>query len=1021
MSPDLPPDFAVRIKQLRGRLDLSQAALAGQLRVARQTVLRWERSGARPAVLAWQRFLQLEDVQARGGVSLADSLQPAEIGYGTHRAPSTDASPAPLRHSTPDTRYPLGNVPAQLSSFVGRARELAELEPLVRRARLLTLTGAGGSGKTRLALEVAAQVAGIGSRASGLVAGAVESEHPGRVNGPSAATETGANRLRASSRSSSDAPRQRPETRDPRPPSTTPDTRYPMPAFSDGVWLVELAALSDPALVPQAVAAALQVREESGRALVDTLTDFLQPRHLLLVIDNCEHLIEACARFIESYLRSCPRLHVLATSRETLGLAGEAGWRVPTLSIPGGSQPTTLDQLLLSESAQLFIERAHAIDPGFTVSTSNVAAIAQICRRLDGLPLAIELAAARIRVLTVEQIAERLDDCFRVLTHGSRTATPRQQTLRGAIDWSYALLSEAERALFNQLSVFAGGFSLDAAVAIHPIPSVLDLLERLVEKSLVLAEPLGGEQRYRLLEPLRQYAAEHMQESGMAPVVRQAHATYYLDLVEETVPGLFGPEQVIRLELLEREHENLRAAMGWSLKSSEWDLLLRLAGALWRFWYLHGHLTEGRSWLEHALQSSPTALPRSRALALVGAGILAWLLGDVEDTVVLHEQALQLCRAICDRRGQATALNMLGLVARLRRDYELATTCCTEALALSSQVEDTWSKAFSLYLLGEVAYFQGDAARPIPLWEESLSLFRGCGDRWGIAFSLVNLGNAARYRGDYDQASARFGESLELSRQLGNNAGIAYALFNLGEVARDRGDDEHATKLCEQSLHLQRMLADLPAVARSLNSQAGAELHLGNIERAAALSRESLQLAQHLHDDRVLAWCLEGAAELASARHQPECAARLHGAATALRDLIGAVLPSARRADSEALRKRLRAALGEARFSRAWTIGRALPLEQAIAVAMQAGAEGAQTEAPAEASALVAPSAYPDGLTARQVEVMRLIAAGRSNQEIAEELVVSVRTVEHHLTSIYTKIGARRKADAAAYALRHHL
>ena len=418
---------------------------------------------------------------------------------------------------------PPNNLPLELSSFVGREKELAEVRRLLESSRLLTLTGSGGCGKTRLALAAGELVEG----------------------------------------------------------------------FEDGVWVVDLAPLADPSLVPQAVASTLGVREQPGRLPTGTLSDYLGSKKVLLILDNCEHLVGACAELAEALLRSCPGLGVLATSREALGITGEVAWPVPALSLPDVRRLPDIESLLHYESAPLFVERAAAVRPTFALTEQNAVAVAQICYRLDGIPLAIELAAARAKVLSVEQIAERLDDCFRLLAAGGRTAMPRHRTLHATMDWSHELLPDEERALFRRLSVFAGGFSLEAAESVCAgedleRDDVLELLSHLVDKSLVVTSDRDGETRYRLLETIRQYTREKLSESGEAGQVREWHAGYYLALAEAAEPELKGERQVAWLERFERDHDNLRAAMRWLLERGESEKAARLGWALWLFWWIRG-------------------------------------------------------------------------------------------------------------------------------------------------------------------------------------------------------------------------------------------------------------------------------------------------------------------------------------------------------------------------------------------------------------------------------------------------
>jgi predicted ATPase/DNA-binding CsgD family transcriptional regulator len=938
------------------------------------------------------------------------------------------------------------NLPIPLTSFIGRTQELRDLACLLQSVRLLTLIGPGGAGKTRLATEVGSRVSGIGGLAS------------------------------------NDA-------------LSTPVSRLLTRPFADGVWLVELAGLRDPALVPRAVAVPLGVREIADRSAVESLIDALRAKQLLLILDNCEHLVSACAHLTELLLQQCPELHILATSRQALGVGGERLWRVPPLSLPrglatrdrvgrgaehsglDGSSPLAQAPVLppeagligsplsspesFGEAVQLFVDRATLHSGQFALTEANVDAVGQICGRLDGLPLAIELAASWISLLPPAEIAARLEDRFRLLVGGHRTSPLRQQTLRAAVDWSYDLLSECEQRLFNRLSVFAGSFGLGA---VEWVGGELTLLRGLVEKSLIISEIAGAEARFRLLETLREYGRERLRRAGEAELVRDRHAAYYLAVAETASHALFGHEQGAWLERLEGEHDNLRAARRWFAEQGEHENELRLVAALWRFWYLRGHLREGQTNLEAALQRGVNASPSAKAKALNGAGILAWFLGEVSRAAVLHAEALPLCRAAGDRRELALCLNMQGLVARTRGELARAAALCLEARAICEVLDDSWGIAFSHYLLGEIAYFRADHQQAVDLWLHALALFRECGDLWGIAYASINLGNAHRFFGDLDQARTRFEEGLEICRTMGDPWGIAYSLASLGEVRRDRGEYPQAMLLSEESLARRRELGDQIGIARSLDTLAGLALRLGDPQRAEQLLREGLQAYAALQYQRGIARCLGGFVELAMARGEFDRAARLAGAAETLRTAISVRLSAA---DAQAHERRvgsLRKELGDAALNAALEEGRALDADAAVAFALSApagltprppslemnderkgetdGAEGAgariptpwlpslkrtgraaeSEQTPARDGANLSPQSSAlgprGGLTTRELEVLALIAAGCSNKEIARQLWVSLRTVEHHITSIYSKIGARSKADATAYYLR---
>jgi non-specific serine/threonine protein kinase len=603
------------------------------------------------------------------------------------------------------------NLPIPLTSFIGRTRELAMVKHLLDPsgtlrenpkdlpARLLTLTGVGGCGKTRLAIQVA--------RSDDL-------------------------------------------------------SRY----YADGVWWVELTAVSDASLVPHMVRKVLGIGETLNIEVLDLLVNHLRDKSLLLVLDNCEHLVTVCAQLAETILSHCPAVQILATSREALGIGGEVAWLVPSLSLPIEDVIPSPEALLQWEGIRLFVERARTMRADFAIMPTNANAVAQVCRQLDGMPLAIELAAARTKTLSVEQIAARLDDRFHLLTLGSRMALPRQQTLRATIDWSYELLSDAERVLSRRLSVFAGGWTLEAAetvcgdnVGAIQSPSsgdesplqpmdILDLLTQLVNKSLVLTEERDGETRYRMLETIRQYGREKLEAAGEGEQVQARHLNACLQFAEAVEPKLYGPEQVQWLKRVESDHDNLRAALGWALAQGESAAMLRLSGALGRFWRLRGYWNEGREWLQQALASSRCAADMSEmssdyrsgyAKASHAAGALASLQGDPAAAQAFFEESLALFRELGDKRGIASSLIQLGVVARIQGDDAAARALLEEGLALSCEVGDKGEMAWSLGSLGGVAFDQGDYALAQARFEESLALSRELRDQKGIAMILNNL------------------------------------------------------------------------------------------------------------------------------------------------------------------------------------------------------------------------------------------------------------------------------------------
>lgn len=775
-------------------------------------------------------------------------------------------------------------------------------------ANLLTLTGPGGCGKTRLALEAAHEVIGNSEQRAARLP--IPARSP-----PAEETEGGFTLV-------------------PRPSSYS----HPYP---DGVCFVELAALSDSSFVPQSVMSALGLREQPARSPVQTLISFLASRRVLLLLDNCEHLIDACAKLVETLMRTCPGLSVLATSREPLGILGETIWTVPSLSLPLPWETLTVDRLLRSEAVQLFAQRCQEIQPDFCVAEQNMAAVAQICRRLDGIPLALELAAPRVKLLSVEQLAARLDDRFRLLVGGSRTALPRQQTLRATVDWSYALLSEAEQLLFNRLAVFTGSFELEAAEQIAgslswvigtQVPDILDPLTHLAEKSLVLVERQSGATRFRLLETLRQYGWERLQEQDETDAIQQRHAEYYLALAEAAEPQLTGPEQKAWLERFGQEHDNLRAALVWM--EGRPDLRLRLVAAIWRFWYVRGHLVEGRSWLDRALAPSSNMDPQARARALFAAAGLAWAQSDHQQAIAFGLESQRLCRDLGDKRGVAHAFDVLGLVAEDRGEWGASAAYYNEGLALYRELGDAWGIALLLNNLGVVALDQADYARATGLFEESFTLRRQLEDKQGMAFTLHQLGRAAQVQDQHARAQVLQEESLALFRDLDDRRGIAMALKGLGDVAQSQGARARARELYEESLPLWRKVGNQRGIAECLFALGSLSGDEGDHERAAGLHRESLALRRDLGDKLGIIESIESLARVSMLRARPESSARLAAAAESLREVLSAPLPPASRAHHDQTVGALHSMLGETAFAAAWAAGRAMSLEQAVDVAL---------------------------------------------------------------------------------------
>jgi len=768
------------------------------------------------------------------------------------------------------------NLPIQLTSFIGREREIREIKHQLTgdggqgadnrspspTPRLLTLTGTGGSGKTRLSLQVAADV---------------------------------------------------------------------IDEFDKGAWLVELAPLADASLVPNAVMNALGLREEAGRAPLEVLADFLRAKKLLLVLDNCEHLIVACAQLAHHLLTQCPNLKILATSREALGIAGEGTYQVPPLGIPDDGRPFVPQGRLPADDAytaritqydavRLFIERAISVQQNFSVTNANAPAVAQICFRLDGIPLALELAAARIKLFSPEQIAARLDDRFRLLTGGSRTALPRQQTLRAAIEWSYSLLSEQERILFRRLAVFAGGWTFEAAEQVcggqwavesgqwtvesgqslntDPlITDVLDTLAHLVDKSLVTTEARGDETRYRMLETIREFALEKLGEAGENETTRDRYLQFFLKLAEDAEPYLLRSDTVEWHDRIEADLDNLRATLDWCQKTALGaETELRLVSALGNFWLDRDSLVEGRARIS-------AALGRARAFegtALYAKGLCsaAWLAsfqGDFPAARSFADESLAIFRDLGDKQGIAEVLNILGVVAIDSKNYATA----------------------------------------IPLLDEALQFRRELDDRRAITGLLTNLGWAAFGLGDYAQAKSQLEEALALAADERNSGRVAECLNGLAEVALREGRLETASELIQASLAIRKAIGHKWGIGVSFGVWGWIALLEHDWEAADARLKDSVAVRTEIGDSGGLVWCLEKFAQVALGNGNREKAAQIFGAAASIRAAMGSSIDPFDEPEYKRDLETLRVELGEEKFSAAWDAGSKLTMEQAMELALR--------------------------------------------------------------------------------------
>jgi predicted ATPase/class 3 adenylate cyclase len=776
---------------------------------------------------------------------------------------------APLK--TLDSRS--DSLPVQPTQLIGREQEVATIGQLLRReeVRLVTLTGPGGTGKTRLGIQVASELRDV---------------------------------------------------------------------FVEGVFFISLAPINDPMLVMPTIAQALGIRDRAEQPLSARLAEVLYQRRVLLLLDNFEQVVGAASQ-VADLLTSCPSLKVLITSREVLHVRAEHEFAVPPLELPDPAHIPELAALARAPSVALFLQRAQAVKPEFQLTTSNAGAVAEICVRLDGLPLAIELAAARMKLLSPQALLARLGRRLAMLTGGARDVPTRQQTLRNTIEWSYQLLNTWEQRLFRRLSIFAGGCTLQAAEAVCTAPDegvgrVLDGVASLVDKSLLQQMEQTGEAseepRLLMLETIREYGLEALTASGEGAVARQAHADHFLLLAEEAVPALDGPLLTSWLDRLEQEHDNLRAALHWFLEAGQAVMALRLCSALERFWVVRGYRNEGLTFLERALGGSAGVAPSVRAKALLAAARLSFMQSDYDRGKALAQESLALFRELGDKRGIALSLNRLGIAAWRQADFPTARVLMEEDLALYKELGNPDRIAWSLFALGLLNIKQGEYIRASALFEEGLALFRGLDNKRGIAASLTQMAAALFVsQGDQMMVYPLLAQGLLLDREVGDKEGMAVSSLLLGSVALKQGDVATARTRVEEGLLLYREMGYREGIAEALSLLGKVEAARGDLAFARTLYEESLTMARELGQRELIATGLEGLARAIAAQGDPAQAARLWGMAEALREAIGAPLHPVERADYEPAVAAVRGHLGEEAFVSAWAEGRTMTAEQVLA------------------------------------------------------------------------------------------
>ena len=855
--------FGEWLRRQRSGRGLKQEQLAHQIGCATVTLRKIESEERRPSAQIIERLAEIFEVPKNERTNF---LKYARGDWTKAPGESVVETPWSISASTPKPR---NNLPAQLTTFIGREKEIEEVQEKLSNHRLVTLTGSGGTGKTRLSLKVA-----------------------------------------------EDLLRQ-----------------------FEYIWFVELAPITDSNDIPQTILSALGLSEQQGRTTLELISDYLQDKNTLIILDNCEHLIEVSAKISYTLLNSAPALKILVSSREALGVKGELIWHVPSLSLPDTNHLPEFNQLTEYEAIRLFTERATLVQPNFTVTKENAPSIAQICSHLDGIPLAIELAAARIKALSVEQIAKRLDNRFRLLTGGSRTALPRHQTLRATIDWSYDLLTEPERALLRHLTVFSGGWTLEAAEVVCSQDGsgfdTLDLLMQLVGKSLVISYDF----RYHMLETTRQYAHEKLLDLGKGQAIHDKHLSYFLDLAKQANQEIHGPRQFEWLDILETEHDNYRVVLDWCITNGDIEPALYLIGSfsgLGGFWSVRSYFSEARNWFDKVRASPKVSFDSiAYATALNGMSYTTSLQGDFSTARSMAEESQRICESLGDdsKMVLAGALYGIGLAEFWGDgDSQRARICFEQAAAIYQARGSHWEQATAIFRLGIVACDRRDYEQAQSFFEESLTTFKELEDAFGLGRVYELMGRLFRDQGDYDQARRMRERGLYYDKQLHFHTAISSSLISLGVICCLQGDYDQAEVYFEEASSIYREFSLQGDV--STFYLGCVNLHRGDYTTAKTylieFTRSYYKLKVHIQ----IGEGMFGLAAVAAGLHQYEYAARLAGAGQAKHDAIEWVMERSDRIEIDPLLQIAREQLGETKFEALAAEGYAMTMEQAVAYAL---------------------------------------------------------------------------------------